>query len=93
MVKLPASVAEPTEDTVLVSFLIHGELITVSLERERVFVVVCTVALTKGLLVLEFEPSIPGVAGYGLSSSSLRIGYKVSVMMQAGGFEQSIAES
>lgn len=82
------SESELSQGSVLASHLIHGEFITVSLLRVRVFGVARAIALTNGDLavdlVLVFELSDQGGVGNGLFSSSLRSGYKLSLTQTAG---------
>ena len=73
---------------VLVSVLIHGELMTVSLLRVRVFGLLSGVPFPMGFLALVLEDQ--GVID--LFSISFRKGYRLS-LMQTAGLEHSAPES
>ena len=84
----PGSVSELAQAEVLVSVLIHGELMTVSLLRVRVFGLLSGVPFPMGFLVLVLEDQ--GVVD--LFSISFRKGYRLS-LMQTAGLEHSAPES
>ena len=84
----PCSVRELAQAVVLVSVLIHGELMTVSLLRVRVFGLLSGVPFLMGFLALVLEDQ--GVVD--LFSISFRKGYRLS-LMQTAGLEHSAPES
>ena len=84
----PGSVSELVKAEVLVSVLIHGELMTVSLLRVRVFGLLSGVPFPMGFLALVLEDQ--GVID--LFSISFRKGYRLS-LMQTAGLEHSAPES
>ena len=84
----PGSVSELAQAEVLVSVLIHGELMTVSLLRVRVFGLLSGVPFPMGFLALVLEDQ--GVID--LFSISFRKGYRLS-LMQTAGLEHSAPES
>ena len=84
----PGSVTELAQAEVLVSVLIHGELMTVSLLRVRVFDLLSGVPFPMGFLALVLEDQ--GVID--LFSISFRKGYRLS-LMQTAGLEHSAPES
>ena len=84
----PGSVSELAQAEVLVSVLIHGELMTVSLLRVRVFGLLSGVPFPMGFLAFVLEDQ--GVID--LFSISFRKGYRLS-LMQTAGLEHSAPES
>ena len=84
----PGSVSELAQAEVLVSVLIHGELMTVSLLRVRAFGLLSGVPFPMGFLALVLEDQ--GVID--LFSISFRKGYRLS-LMQTAGPEHSAPES